>query len=180
MLFDQAIDMPDTLVTPAVSVALLGERGRFNLRIKPSDLAAFKKASALKLPTKINSTTITKDIMCAKLGPDEWVVICDPTSQAALTKKLVKVSQDFVCSVTEISHRNVAFELSGSDATALLNVGCPLDLSLSSLPIGKATRTVFESVSIMVVRTGEDRFHIECWRSFGPYLRDFFNRVLTT
>jgi len=59
-------------------------------------------------------------------------------------------------------------------------VGCPLDLSLAAFPIGKVTRTVFESAQIMIARVDEQSFYVETWRSFGPYLRDFFERVVTT
>lgn len=180
MLFDQAIDISDTLKSDDVSVALMGEKTRYNLRVKSTDVTAFKKASGLKLPSKMGGSTLSKDVKCLKLGPDEWLVIADTSQNQKLDKAFAKASKDFICSVTDVSHRNIGFEVSGELAAKLINVGCPLDLSLTAFPVGKVTRTIFESAQIMLLRTGEGSFHVECWRSFGPYLRDYFNRVMTT
>jgi len=180
MLFDQAIDIPEVLLSGAVTAGLVAEKRRYNLRIKAGDVAAFKKTSKLKLPVKINTASISNDMSCFKLGPDEWIVIADPSKRQELDAVFHDMSNVLTFSVTDISHRNVALELSGPKAETLLNVGCPLDLSLAAFPIGKVTRTVFESAQIMIARVDEQSFYVETWRSFGPYLRDFFERVVTT
>ena len=180
MLFDQDIVIPKTLMIDGLSVELMDERARYNLRLKSGDVTAFKKETGLALPRKVNTSSIKKGRICLCLGPDEWVVIADKKLKPKLDKSLTKANKDFVCSVTDISHRNVGFEISGPESARLINVGCPLDFSLQTFPIGKVTRTVFENVSIMLLRTGEDSFHLECWRSFGPYLRDYFKRVVTS
>lgn len=177
MLFDQAIDMPEALQSDDLRVMLMDEYMRYSLRIKSKDVAAFKKTTGLKLPSKINAFANDKGTFCAKLGPDEWFVRAPIKSGAKLEKPLTKASKDFVCSVTEVSHRNVGFEISGPEAAALINVGCSLDLHADKFPIGKATRTAFESAGIILIRTDEHRFELECWRSFGPYLRDYFKRI---
>lgn len=180
MLFDQAIDIPEALSSGDVTIALIEERARYSLRLKSSDVTAVKKASGLKLPTKIGGSSTTKDVTCLKLGPDEWLVIADMKQKLELNKQFAKISNDYVCSVTEVSHRNVAFDIKGEGAVKMVNVGCSLDLSIEKFPIGKVTRTIFESASIILLRTGEQSFHIECWRSFGPYLRDYFARVVSS
>ena len=173
MLFDQGIDIPEALRGDALTVGLAPERVRYNLRIKSGDVAGVKKASGLKLPAKIGGTTKTATQLITKFGPDEWVVSDDPKASGKLSKLAAKLSKDFVMSATDISHRNVGFEISGPMASRAVNVGCPLDLSLGAFPVGKATRTVFENAPIQLYRAGETEFHIECWRSFAPYLRDF-------
>ena len=180
MLFDQAVDIPEALNSERVRVTLVGERIRYSLRVKTADVAAFKKASELKLPSKMGGSSLSKDLLCLKLGPDEWLVIADSSLKTKLDLVFAKASKNFICSITDISHRNIGFEVSGELAGELINVGCPLDLSLTAFPVGKVTRTIFESAQIMLHRTGEDSFHVECWRSFGPYLRDYFDRVITT
>ena len=180
MLFDQAIDIPKSLSSETITVELLPERIRYSLRIKKEDLTAVKKDTGLKLPLKICGSSTVENTHCIKLGPDEWFVIADVNDKTKLDKLFAKISKNYVCSVTDVSHRNVGFDILGQDAAKLVNVGCPLDLSLEAFPIGKATRTVFESAQIMLLRTGDDRFTVECWRSFAPYLRDYFVRVMTT
>lgn len=51
----------------------------------------------------------------------------------------------------------------------LLATGCPLDLA--KLPVGSGTRTLFDSVQIVLTREARDRFHLIVWRSFAPHVR---------
>ena len=178
MLFDQALDIPESLNTDSLKLILMPERIRYSLRIKKSDLAAIKKASGLKLPTKIGKTDMSSEVHALCLGPDEWLIIADPIEKGKLGKAFAKIEKDYVVSITDISHRNIGFTVIGTKAVKTINVGCPLDLSLEAFPVEKATRTVFESTSIILTRTSEDSFNIECWRSFAPYLRDFFARIV--
>ena len=57
----------------------------------------------------------------------------------------------------------------GAGVLDLLATGCPLDLA--RLPIGAGTRTVFDSVQVVLTREAEDRFHLVVWRSFAPHVR---------
>jgi len=180
MLFDQALDIPESLTSDDLTITLLPERVRHSVRIKKADLAAVKKLSGLKFPIKIGKTDITvgRSILC--LGPDEWLIIADPKQAATLTQAFAKIEKDYVVSITDVSHRNIGFGIMGVNAVKAINVGCSLDLSLGAFPIGKTTRTVFESASIVLTRISETEFTIECWRSFAPYLRDFFTRIVQT
>ena len=36
-------------------------------------------------------------------------------------------------------------------------------------PLGAAARTVLGKIEIVLLRTGEDDYRVECWRSFSPY-----------
>lgn len=176
MQFNQAL--PQTIVeTDALTVNLMPERCRYSLRVKPADLSAFKKASKLELPARIGKSHMGKDMFIFCLGPDEWLIIAGTKAQAKLDKLFTRMTKKFGFSYTDISHRNVALIVMGSKASEAVNAGCPLDLSLGSFPVGKATRTVFENAPILLMRTGEDQFTIECWRSYGPYLRDFMTRI---
>ena len=177
MLFDQALDIPEILTTDKLKLTLMPERMRYSLRCKKSDLAGIKKSSGLKLPTKTGRTEMSQAQIILCLGPDEWLVIADAKEKNKLKKIFAKIEKDYVVSITDISHRNIRLGITGQNAVAALNVGCPLDLSLDAFPIGKTTRTVFESVTIILTRTGVNDFNIECWRSFAPYIRDFFSRI---
>jgi len=173
MWFDQGIDIPEALNSDALKVEFMLERARFNLRVKAKDVTAFKKACGLKLPTKIGQTTKASHLLISKFGPDEWVISDTPKNAGKLAKKFEKLADKFVISAVDISHRNVGFMISGKMAVQAVNVGCPLDLSLNAFRIGRATRTIFENAPIQLYRAGASELHIECWRSFAPYLRDF-------
>ncbi len=176
MLFSQDINISEALQTNALSMTLMDEKTRYSLRIKPKDLAAFKKASGLKLPAKIGQSIRTSAHSYLCLGPDEWIVITANENRNNLREIFVNMTAKFTYSYVDVSHRNIGFVLSGEQVENAINIGCPLDLSLDTFPIGKVTRTVFENAPIMVLRTGTTEFQLECWRSFAPYICGLFDR----
>ncbi len=101
------------------------------------------------------------------LGPDETLLLLpDGSRQAALAEALAGLPHSLV----DVSHRQVALEVSGPDAEVRLAVGCPLDLHPSAFPVGMCTRTVFAKCEIVLWRKDADLFHIEVWRSFRAYV----------
>jgi sarcosine oxidase, subunit gamma len=59
----------------------------------------------------------------------------------------------------------------------VLNSGCPLDLDESAFPVGMATRTILAKAEVILWRRGPTAFHVECWRSFGPYVHYFLGEA---
>jgi sarcosine oxidase subunit gamma len=110
--------------------------------------------------------------MSARLGPDEWLLATGATEldpRAEITAGLVGTFHALV----DIGHRNVGIEVAGRHAPEVLNGGCPLDLADHVFSPGTATRTIFGKAEIVLFRQGPERsYHIECWRSFAPYVRD--------
>jgi sarcosine oxidase subunit gamma len=107
------------------------------------------------------------------LGPDEWLLIsaehrADETA-AALAAALAGLAHALV----DVSHRQVALEVSGADAPALLASGCPLDLETQAFPVGMCTRTLLAKAEIVLWRTRAEAFRLEVWRSFAPYVSAF-------
>ena len=72
-------------------------------------------------------------------------------------------------SATDVSHRNTAIIVSGPDAAGAIASSCPLDLGNTIFPVGAAARTVLGKIEIVLLRTGEEDYRVECWRSFSPY-----------
>ena len=96
---------------------------------------------------------------------------------ADLVPTLAPALRDLSHSLVEVSHRQIALEISGPHAADVLNAGCPLDLELSAFPVGMCTRTVFAKAEIVLWRTDETVFHVEVWRSFASYVTEFFAEV---
>jgi len=71
-------------------------------------------------------------------------------------------------SIVDISERAICLVVEGPRSAEILNAGCPLDLD--KFAVGRATRTIFETVEIVLFRLAEDRFHVEIWRSFAPWM----------
>jgi sarcosine oxidase subunit gamma len=109
------------------------------------------------------------------LGPDEQLLIGPESADLAAT--LTPALRGLPHSLVDVSHRQIALEVSGPHAAAVLNAGCPLDLDLSAFPVGMCTRTVFAKAEIVLWRTSTDVFHVEVWRSFASYLTEFLAEV---
>jgi sarcosine oxidase subunit gamma len=160
-----------TFAARDVRLEVLPPAERISLRAPVASIAALSKALGVTLPQKPKSSAATGGRTALWLGPDEWFVIDeagnDPLADCARVKALH--------SAVGIAHRNVAVHVTGPAAQAAINGGCPQDLSLEAFPVGAATRTVLGKVEILLLRTSEDAFRVECWRSFSDYVWTFLN-----
>ena len=154
---------------PWVSVTPAGPAGRLSLRAPREALAALSQALGLDLPEKPTTSATGKGRAALWLGPDEWLVIDE--GGADLPALLAGVTAFH--SAVDVSHRNLGILVAGEGAEATLASGCPRDLSLAAFPVGSCARTVLGKVEIVVWRTGEDAFRVECWRSFSDYVFSF-------
>jgi sarcosine oxidase subunit gamma len=147
-----------------VRLAVLQPADRISLRAPAASLGALSKALGLTLPTAPKNSASKGKRSALWLGPDEWLVIDeggrDPLADCASVKALH--------SAVGISHRNVGLSVTGA-AAATINAGCPQDLSLAAFPVGACSRTILGKVEIVLLRTAEDAFRVECWRSFADY-----------
>lgn len=152
-----------------VNLAVLPPAERISLRAPAESIVSLSRALGVTLPRK-PKTSVTKSGRTALwLGPDEWLVIDetgkDPLADCAKVKALH--------SAVGISHRNVAIAITGPAAEATVNSGCPQDLSLAAFPVGAASRTILGKAEIVLLRTADDAFRVECWRSFSDYVFGF-------
>ena len=148
-----------------VSVTPAGPANRVSLRAGSAETNALAKALGLKLPmSPKTSENNGKGRLAAWLGPDEWLIIDETGDPLADLGKV-----DVLHSAVDISHRNTAILVSGQGARATLEAGCPQNLSDRVFPVGSATRTVMGKIEVVILRTGEDDFRVECWRSFSDY-----------
>ncbi len=150
-------------------LATLPPAHRVSLRAPAGSVDALSGALGLPLPRK-PKTSASKDTRTALwLGPDEWLVIDDGAKDPLLDCAGV----GDLHSAVGVSHRNVAFAVTGAGAANTINAGCPQDLSLEAFPVGACSRTILGKVEIVLLRTAEDGFRVECWRSFSDYVFTF-------
>jgi sarcosine oxidase subunit gamma len=138
---------------------------RVSLRVAPESVKAVSKALGLDLPLHPKTSTRNANGRLAVwLGPDEWQIIDetgDPMADLAKAKALH--------SAVDVSHRNTAILVTGQGARATLEAGCPQNLNDAVFPVGAASRTVMGKIEVVIIRTGETDFRLECWRSFSDY-----------
>ncbi|WP_292015566.1 sarcosine oxidase subunit gamma, partial [Mesorhizobium sp.] len=155
-----------TIEAKGVTLAVLPPAERISVRAPEASLTALSKALGVSLPAKPKTSAAKAGRTALWLGPDEWLVIDeagkDPLADCAKVTALH--------SAVGISHRNVAFSVTGPAAAVTVNSGCPQDLSLDAFPVGAASRTILGKAEIVLLRTAADAFRVECWRSFSDYV----------
>jgi sarcosine oxidase subunit gamma len=111
------------------------------------------------------------------LGPDEFLLWDAEASSDDYASAFLKLQQDHPCSVVDVSHRQVGWEISGTRAETILAGACPLDLGVEHFPIGMCTRTVLGKAEVLLWRREPANFHLEAWRSFAPYVTALLTEI---
>jgi sarcosine oxidase subunit gamma len=145
----------ETAEFPGVSITLGAPLARWSLRAR--DAKALAKAVGHKVPGKIG--TSEGPMVC--LGPDEWLLRLPAGSTIAMGEGLP-------LSVVDISERAITLVLEGPRAIDVLQSGAPRNLA--KMAVGEARRTIYETVEMVLIRESEERWSVDVWRSFAPYL----------
>ena len=157
----------------AAEFRALAAMARFVFRGRPAAIEKASQAFECALPDSICRAAVagTRAALC--LGPDEWTLLAPDTDRQAITRRFDAALGDVPHSLVDVSHRNTGLTIDGCQAAAVLNHGCPLDLSLPTFPIGMCTRTVLGKAEITLWRRAEVSFYLETGRSFGDYVWRF-------
>lgn len=150
----------------SVRLTPAGAAHRISLRAHEDDVSALSASLWVMLPTAPKTSASSGSRTALWLGPDEWLVI-DEGQEGGLMQ--AAAASGAVHSATDVSHRNTAILIDGPGAAAALNGGCPLDLSLKAFPVAACARTLFGKIEVVLLRTGNENFRLECWRSFSDY-----------
>ncbi len=137
-----------------VTISLAAPMQRFSLRARQAQ--ALETVLNVKVPKSIGA--IEGGVIC--LGPDEWLMRADAGTAISMRGALP-------IAITDVSDRAICITVDGPRAAEILMSGCPLDLN--AFAVGRATRTIYETVEIIIIREAQDRFHVEVWRSFAPW-----------
>ena len=152
----------------SVTLESAGPAARVSLRATSRGASDYGKKIGLDLPKKPGQSESKAGLSALWIGPDEWLIIDEKNP----IEKLMPGRENAQTSVTDISHRNVAFLISGDGAVNTLSAAAPRDLSLAAFPVGCTSRTIFGKAEVVLLRTSKTSFRLECWRSFAPYVWD--------
>ncbi|TYR30218.1 sarcosine oxidase subunit gamma family protein [Mesorhizobium microcysteis] len=156
-----------------VSVTPAAPASRLSLRTPADSVGAVSKALGFALPQKPKTSAQKNGRAALWLGPDEWLVIDESGSEISPALGKVKAFH----SAVDVSHRNVGIVVSGPGAEATIAAGCPQDILLATFPVGACSRTVLGKIEIVLWRTGDTTFRVECWRSFSDYAFTFLSEA---
>ncbi len=175
-LINHGVIVDPSLPTEMLNIDILKLRSRYSLRMAQNHISKFEAITGLTLPQYVCESIFDGEKRIVRLGPDEWVLLYSDNNFGQLDEFIPTLESEIPCSVVDVSHRNLAFRITGEGAQDAINVGCPLDLSLTKFPLGKTTRTVFEDASILLIREGKDAFIMEVWQSFAPYVLSLLSK----
>jgi sarcosine oxidase subunit gamma len=165
------------LLATSPGVRPLPAAARWILRGGPRVRVAAERGLGLALPARACRAATASERAALWLGPDEWLLICGEPAADETAAALSAALAGLPHSLVDVSHRQVALEVRGRDAPALLAAGCPLDLDPGAFAVGMCTRTMLAKAEIVLWRTGAEVFRIEVWRSFAPYLSAFLTEA---
>ena len=156
--------------------AVISERpflGHLNLRGDPDDAAftsAVETVLGLALPMEPNTTAAHGDLLALWLGPDEWLVVTPPDSQAAFQDSLEAALDGMHVSVTDVTGGQTVITLGGPNARDVLAKGCPLDLHPSAFRPGDCAQTLVAKANV-TLRCVDDApsYELIVRRSFADY-----------
>ncbi len=166
-------------------------RGIVNLRLDPGNaeaMAALKAAFGFALPTAANTSAANinaedADTIALWLGPDEWwLVVPGPEAEAgpALAEKLRAALSGHFAAVTEVGESRTCIRVSGPEARALLQKGCPLDFHPRAFAAGACAQSILAKAGVTLHLFADESaaqagaegpvFDVYVQRSFAEYL----------
>jgi len=145
-----------------------------NLRINQSEELALSKAELVlgqKIPIRPNTSLTNQNTRMSWLGPDEWLLISSDPSPSVETQ-LINAWAPFFHSIVNISGGQTVIQVSGTEASELLNRGCPIDLHPLSFREGDCAQSLFYGIPIFIVRCNSNEigvvnFELVVRRSFA-------------
>lgn len=151
------------------AITPLGPFSRAIFRCPEADVERASERLGISLPRTACRSACVAALSALWLGPDEWLLLA-PAAGGDWAAELSSRLEGILCSLVEVSDRQVALSIQGPTAERILASACALDLSLAAFPSGMCTRTTFAKAEIVLWRTGPTEFHIEVWRSFARYV----------
>lgn len=160
----------DAAAIPDATLAVLPDAVKVAFRGRSAAVTAVSDAFGIELPQEACRFASSGARSAVWLGPDEWLL----QAVGEMPEELLILLQDSLSehshALVDVSHRSLAFSVSGLKSEYILNHGCPLDLSREQFPVGMCTRTVVGKVPVMLLRPETATFHVDVWRSFAPYV----------
>lgn len=168
-------DRNETFQLPAtdmLSITAAPASARFILRGDAGVVQAASAAFGLALPQRLAAVE-AGGRAALWLGPDEWLLIGPVSEGETIRADLDEALAGLAHSLVDVSHRQTGYVISGRRAARVLSAGCPLDFRAPAFPVGMVVRTILAKAEIVLWRQDHQRFHLEVWRSFAPYVTSY-------
>ena len=128
-------------------------------------------AATLGFPIEPNTASTAGDRDVLWLGPDEWLVVGDPGTEAAIAEELRAALEGLHHSLVDVSANRAVIELTDPSRHGVLSSACPIDLHPRSWGEGRCAQTVFGAAQVLLhERDGATRLFVR--PSFAGYVVD--------
>ena len=145
---------------PRAKLLLLGEA------------AAVTKAlpAGVSIPLTPNTAVRTDGVgECLWLRPDQRLLLfsADAAPQTAARIRTATAPDAWVL---DAGAHYVEFAAAGSDAAAVLNAACSLDLREAAFPVDACAQTRFDQIPVLIFRSSPERFEVFAERPLADHL----------
>lgn len=143
------------------------------VRIQTWDSAAIAPAAVTEVfgvtwPQKTGTVVCGRvDIIC--VGPTDWLVLATDPDATPWLHRLDALFQASTYRATNVSQALIRIEIDGPEMRDLLAKGCSLDLHPPLFPPGRAARTRFAGMSVIVRCTGTSKFQLIVTQSYADF-----------
>ena len=108
------------------------------------------------------------DILC--VGPTDWLVLVPDPDAIHWLHRLNELFQGSALRATNVSQALIRIEIDGPEVSDLLAKGCALDLHPPLFPPGRAARTRFAGMPVIIRCTKASTFEIIVTQSYAEFL----------
>lgn len=155
---------------------------QIDLRADPTSAGAMARltsALGFALPLEPNTAADRGEQLALWLGPDEWLVLGPPGTEAALEARCRAALGSDVGSVVDVSANRTMLELWGPSARAVLETGCAIDLHPRAFGPGRCAQTLVARINVILHQlTSEPLYRILVRPSFSGYLASWLRDAL--
>ena len=134
-----------------------------------AQLAVRTQAPGSDLPSEPNTVAGDASRAALWLGPDEWLVVGPPGSEATLEDELGATG----AAVVDVSANRTTLELRGPRVRELLEFGCPIDLHPRVFGPGRCAQTLLARANVLIWFVTDDPepvYRLFVRPSFAAYL----------
>jgi sarcosine oxidase subunit gamma len=149
--------------------------GMVSLRVDPDTAAArgIECVLELALPQTCGEVARRGDRVVLWLGPDEWLIVSDPTvvdGLPDLAAVLRAATGGGHAAIVDVSANRTVLEVSGARARDVLEKGCPVDLHPRVLADDTAVATTLGRIPVLLWKVDRTTFRVLPRASFAPYV----------
>jgi sarcosine oxidase subunit gamma len=154
-----------------VTLVPLGPRSQIDVRARgdaAARVAARLSLPALPAPNRFAETPLG---VCFWLGPEEWLVVGEPSLRAATLEALEGAVGADDGAAVDLSSSRVLFELNGPSARDVLASCCALDLHPRVFGPGQCAQTLLAKAPLLLCQVDEaPTYHLFVRPSFASYV----------